>query len=88
MKKHIYSVLLFYKFVDNFKKRQCLGGLCDGGTPVPIPNTAVKPISADGSRKARVGRRQDIGSFLFKKHLRRCFCISISSLISNVVVLF
>ena len=29
-----------------------------GGTPVLIPNTAVKPACADGSRKARVGRRQ------------------------------
>ena len=42
-----------------------LGGFCGGGTPVPIPNTAVKPASADGSRKARVGRRQDLGLFLF-----------------------
>ena len=30
----------------------------DGGTPVLIPNTAVKPICADGTRKGRVGRRQ------------------------------
>ena len=29
-----------------------------GVTPVLIPNTAVKPTCADGSRKARVGRRQ------------------------------
>jgi hypothetical protein len=29
-------------------------------TPVLIPNTEVKPHSADGSRKARVGRRQNI----------------------------
>ncbi len=26
-----------------------LGASGDGGTPVPIPNTAVKPVSADGS---------------------------------------
>ncbi len=40
----------------------CLGASSGGGTPVPIPNTAVKPSSADGSellRLARVGRRQD-----------------------------
>ena len=30
-----------------------------GGTPVLIPNTAVKPSRTDGSRKARVGRRQN-----------------------------
>ena len=29
-----------------------------GGTPVLIPNTAVKPSRADGTRKGRVGRRQ------------------------------
>ena len=32
----------------------------DGVPPVLIPNTAVKPVCADGSRKARVGRRQHI----------------------------
>ena len=31
--------------------------------PVPIPNTEVKPLSADDSRKAKVGRRQDNGLF-------------------------
>ena len=25
------------------------GGYCEGETPVPIPNTAVKPHSADGT---------------------------------------
>ena len=33
-----------------------------GETPVPIPNTAVKPCSADGtapSRGGRVGRRRE-----------------------------
>gem|GEM_PF-5946563 len=33
----------------------CFGG---GVTPVLFPNTEVKPSCADGSRKARVGRRQ------------------------------
>ena len=40
----------------------CLSVLCwcfvGGGTPVLIPNTAVKPSRADGTRKGRVGRRQ------------------------------
>ena len=34
----------------------------EGAPPVPIPNTEVKPLSADGSaalRRVRVGRRQD-----------------------------
>src|SRR3989344_5115225 len=40
----------------------CLSVLCwcfvGGGTPVLIPNTAVKPSRSDGSRKGRVARRQ------------------------------
>ena len=38
------------------------GGFRSGGTPVLIPNTAVKPTRADGSVRftdARVGRRQN-----------------------------
>lgn len=36
--------------------------LGDGGTPDLIPNSEVKPVSADGSPlRARVGRRQDRG---------------------------
>ena len=33
--------------------------MSDWVTPVPIPNTEVKPISADDSRKAKVGRCLD-----------------------------
>jgi hypothetical protein len=40
--------------------------MSDWVTPVPIPNTEVKPISADDSRKAKVGRRQDNGLFLLQ----------------------
>jgi hypothetical protein len=43
------------------------GGYRGGGTPVPIPNTEVKPSNADGTaslRGGRVGRRQ---AFLFTK---------------------
>ncbi len=59
---------------------QCLGVLSLGVTPVPIPNTAVKLLCADGTRAlcpGRVGRRQDIAKryhktaflavFLFRK---------------------
>src|SRR5678816_849690 len=28
------------------------GGHSDGGTPLPIPNREVKPVSADGTRRA------------------------------------
>jgi hypothetical protein len=38
--------MFFFRF--NFS-----GGCGEGETPVPIPNTAVKPLSADGT--ARVG---------------------------------
>lgn len=43
-----------------------LGINSEGGTPVPIPNTAVKPFSVDGSmalRHVRVDRCQDRGIF-------------------------
>jgi hypothetical protein len=52
----------FTCFVFRKNEQKALSLLCwwfgDGGTPVLIPNTAVKPVCADGSRKARVGRRQ------------------------------
>ena len=41
---------------------QFLGGNSEGVPPVPIPNTAVKPFSGDGtatSRGGRVTRRQE-----------------------------
>ena len=37
------------------------GGYREGETPLPIPNRAVKPLSADGTwpfRPGRVGRRR------------------------------
>ena len=36
------------------------GDYSEGETPVPIPNTAVKPLSADGTAltRGRVGRRR------------------------------
>ena len=53
------------------KQIQNLGASCGGGPPVPIPNTEVKPISADDSRKAKVGRRPDFVSvFCYKKSPR------------------
>ena len=43
-------------------ERTVSGGYGGGDIPVPIPNTAVKPTSADGtwgSPPGRVGRRRD-----------------------------
>ncbi len=39
--------------------------MSERATPVPIPNTEVKPLSADDSRKAKVGRCLDNGLFLY-----------------------
>ena len=51
------------KFKFEQLKSQCLGDTSDEVTPVPIPNTAVKLLCANDSRKAKVGRRQDNDSF-------------------------
>mgnify|MGYP003443370443 CR=1 FL=1 len=46
-------------------RERFVGDLSDKGTPGPISNPAVKLVSADGSRKARVGQRLDfVLSFL------------------------
>src|ERR1019366_7394573 len=50
-------------------ERMVSGGYGGGDIPVPIPNTAVKPTSADGTwgfPSGRVGRRRD---FLKDPHL-------------------
>lgn len=61
------------------EKTQCLGAFCGGGTPVPIPNTAVKPASADGSlKKARVGQRQDFASFFIDKNCLLCYVLRVT----------
>ena len=59
---------LWTKLFDWFclsKNNQSLGTCCDRGTPVPIPNTVVKPVSADGSLRARVGRCLDFDCFFY-----------------------
>ncbi len=43
-------------------KRHCLGSSREWATPVPIPNTAVKPLFANDTHsiaKGKVGRFQD-----------------------------
>ena len=45
------AVYLFIVIISkhNFRGLYCPGVFSNGETPVPIPNTAVKPVSADGS---------------------------------------
>ena len=49
-------------FFRTKKNKRILGGYSEGVPPVPMPNTEVKPFSADGtatSRGGRVGRCRD-----------------------------
>ena len=54
---------------QQIKQTHSLGGLSGGVTPVPIPNTEVKPSSADDTRTqpgpGNVGRRQDCVSVFY-----------------------
>ena len=55
------------------------GGSSDTETPVPIPNTAVKRVSADDSRKVKVGHCQFIdlsvpSGALFRLLIYPLFC--------------
>ncbi len=45
------AVYLFIVIISkhNLRGLYCPGVFSNGETPVPIPNTAVKPVSADGS---------------------------------------
>jgi hypothetical protein len=49
--------------VPGARRVPIFGGHGEGDPPVPIPNTEVKPFSADGTasiRRGRVGRRRDL----------------------------
>src|SRR5438105_7662332 len=53
------------------------GDHSDGETPVPIPNTAVKPVSADGTGLATVWKsRSSPRSFLLPEKRRACLASS------------
>ena len=43
------------------------GGFGEGVTPVPIPNTAVKPLCADGTARARVWESRSLPESYFLK---------------------
>jgi hypothetical protein len=42
------------------------GGNSEGDTPVPIPNTAVKPLSADGTILVTVWESRTLPGFILK----------------------
>ena len=43
-----------------------LGDYSEGGTPVPIPNTVVKPFSGDGTAHKRVGE-EHVAKIIIKR---------------------
>jgi hypothetical protein len=47
---------------DRYLEENVSGAFGEVETPDPIPNSAVKRFSADGSRKARVGRCREHSS--------------------------
>lgn len=61
------------------------GAFSDRDTPVPIPNTAVKPICADGSRKARVGQCREHSSSKIEKRTKTT-CIRLFFVVSGCVI--
>jgi hypothetical protein len=51
---HVHSlVVCSYSKFGRHKRDFCLGDLCDGEPPVPIPNTEAKTVSADDTWTAR-----------------------------------
>src|SRR3954468_19591670 len=51
------------------------GGHSGGGTPLPIPNRAVKPASADGTRRATSRESRSPPDYLQKGRRRRPFVV-------------
>jgi hypothetical protein len=51
------------------------GGLGERETPVPIPNTEVKPLCVDGTARATVWESRTLPGVIVKALLRkRAFC--------------
>ena len=67
---------------DRSDKRvyRILGGNAEGVTPVPIPNTEVKPLRADGTARAAVWESRSPPGTLYKSPasfiVKRGFCAS------------
>src|SRR6185295_1559654 len=54
------------------------GGQSEGVTPVPIPNTDVKPLSADGTAWATAWESRTLPGLFFEgPAVRRAFCFSV-----------
>src|SRR4029078_13152153 len=51
------------------------GGHSGGGTPLPIPNRAVKPVSADGTRRATSRESRTPPDFFRRVAERRPFVV-------------
>ncbi len=61
--------------IRQYLERIVSGASSDRVTPDPIPNSAVKPVSADGSLRARVGqcREQSSSNTLRMQPAQGCF---------------
>ena len=63
---------MIYENEHSIKKHHSSGATCGGATPDPIPNSEVKPASADGTRTlspGRVGQRRNHGAFLIGENV-------------------
>ncbi len=83
-----YCTFSFSVISTFFLKKSCLGGSSEGGTPDSIPNSEVKPFSADGTwtlGPGRVGRRQDTVFLITKICLHLLYFISWGFLMINYV---
>ncbi len=86
--KLCYLQNLRFCYYSDSKRSHCLGASSDEDTPDPIPNSAVKLVSADGSRKARVGQRLDNDSFFIGKLFDSAHsCVLVSLLVQRSRVL-
>ena len=52
-------------------RRKFSGGYGEGETPVPIPNTAVKPLRVDGTALATGWESRSLPGIKFSSRLRR-----------------
>ena len=54
MFRYICSVYIIVKYIVNVIYDSFSGNIAEGATPVPIPNTVVKPFEVDGTLVARL----------------------------------
>ena len=63
------NVVFFAKFAPFEKFIKIPGDYGEGVPPVPIPNTAVKPLCADGTCRATGWESKSLPGVFFKKFL-------------------